>query len=87
MMKFIAVTTGYGRAGCGAAGFQSGGDSKAEDYAQHLLELTVNAWLRCKARSRSGCDSLQDEEKVYEAKHDPYRPASHSPGPEPASKS
>lgn len=39
MMKFIAVTTGYGRAGAAAAGFQSGGESKAEDYARHLLDL------------------------------------------------
>jgi hypothetical protein len=39
MMKFIAVTTGYGKTGAGAAGFKSVGDPKAEDYARHLLEL------------------------------------------------
>jgi len=39
MMKFIAVTTGYGRAGSPSAGFQSGGETKVEDYARHLLEL------------------------------------------------
>ena len=39
MMKFIAVTTGYGRTSSPAAGFQSGNDSKAEDYAHHLLDL------------------------------------------------
>lgn len=39
LMKFIAVTTGYGRAGASAAGFKGGGDNKAEDYAKHLLEL------------------------------------------------
>jgi hypothetical protein len=39
MMKFIAVTTGYGRTSSPGAGFQSGSDSKAEDYARHLLEL------------------------------------------------
>ena len=39
MMKFIAVTTGYGKAGSTSAGFQSGNDSKAEDYTRHLLEL------------------------------------------------
>jgi len=39
MMKFIAATTGYGRAGSPAAGFKGAADSKAEDYAQHLLEL------------------------------------------------
>jgi len=39
LMKFIAVTTGYGRTSSAGAGFQAGGDSKAEDYARHLLEL------------------------------------------------
>jgi hypothetical protein len=39
MMKFIAVTTGYGKTGSPEAGFQGGTVSKAEDYAQHLLDL------------------------------------------------
>ena len=39
LMKFVAVTTGYGRAGSPGAGFQGNTDSKAEDYARHLLEL------------------------------------------------
>jgi hypothetical protein len=39
MMKFIAVTTGYGKAGSPGAGFQGETISKAEDYARHLLEL------------------------------------------------
>ena len=39
LMKFVAVTTGYGRASSPGAGFQSGGESKAEDFARHLLEL------------------------------------------------
>jgi hypothetical protein len=38
-MKFIAVTSGYGKMGAGSAGFQTGGEVKAEDYAAHLLEL------------------------------------------------
>ena len=38
-MKFVAVTTGYGRTSSSAAGFQAGGESKAEDYARHLLDL------------------------------------------------
>lgn len=42
LMKFIAMTTGYGRtvgAG-GGVGFQGGGAaSKPEEYAGHLLEL------------------------------------------------
>jgi hypothetical protein len=39
MMKFIAATTGYGKAGAPSAGFQGGTENKAEDYAGHLLEL------------------------------------------------
>lgn len=42
MMKFIAATTGYGKTAA-SAGFQGGADSKAEDYAGHLLEL----YTRC----------------------------------------
>jgi hypothetical protein len=43
MMKFIAATTGYGKAGAAGAGFQAGAENKAEDYAAHLLEL----YTRC----------------------------------------
>jgi hypothetical protein len=39
MMKFIAVTTGYGKTSSPEAGFQGGTVSKAEDYARHLLDL------------------------------------------------
>jgi hypothetical protein len=40
LMKFIAMTTGYGRTSGGGVGFQgSGAASKPEDYAAHLLEL------------------------------------------------
>jgi hypothetical protein len=40
MMKFIAVTTGYGRTSTSGAGFQAqGNESKADDYARHLLDL------------------------------------------------
>ncbi len=39
MMKFIAITTGYGKTGAPGAGFQGGTVSKAEDYASHLLDL------------------------------------------------
>jgi hypothetical protein len=39
MMKFIAMTTGYGKTGSPGAGFQGGTVSKAEDYASHLLDL------------------------------------------------
>ena len=54
MMKFIAVTTGYGRAGSPGAGFQGGaGESKAEDYARHLSICTDSACRPCRERSRS----------------------------------
>ena len=43
MMKFIAVTTGYGKIGSPGAGFQGGTVNKAEDYATHLLDL----YTRC----------------------------------------
>ena len=40
LMKFIAMTTGYGRTSASGAGFQgSGAASKPEEYAAHLLEL------------------------------------------------
>ena len=39
MMKFIAVTTGYGKLASPGAGFQGGTVGKPEDYASHLLEL------------------------------------------------
>ena len=41
LMKFVAMTTGYGKTGvAGGVGFQGGGTaSKPEEYAHHLLEL------------------------------------------------
>jgi len=40
MMKFIAMTTGYGRSAASGTGFQGAmTDKKAEEYAGHLLEL------------------------------------------------
>lgn len=40
LMKFIAMTTGYGRTTSSGVGFQgTGAASKPEDYATHLLEL------------------------------------------------
>jgi len=39
-MKFIAMTTGYGRTASSGVGFQgTGSAAKPEDYAAHLLEL------------------------------------------------
>lgn len=40
LMKFVAMTTGYGRTSSGTVGFQGGGAaSKPDEYANHLLEL------------------------------------------------
>ena len=39
LMKFIAITTGYGKAGPGSTGFQGAAPIKADEYAHHLLEL------------------------------------------------
>jgi hypothetical protein len=40
LMKFIAMTTGYGRTASAGVGFQGGGAAaKPEEYAGHLLEL------------------------------------------------
>ena len=40
LMKFIAATTGYGKAGVPGVGFQGAvSSSAAEEYAQHLLDL------------------------------------------------
>jgi hypothetical protein len=40
LMKFVAMTTGYGRTTSTGVGFQgTGSAAKPEDYAAHLLEL------------------------------------------------
>src|SRR5215831_13718894 len=40
LMKFVAMTTGYGRTASGGVGFSGGGSAaKPEDYADKLLEL------------------------------------------------
>jgi len=39
LMKFIAMTTGYGKLGAAGAGFQGGAPNRADEYANHLLEL------------------------------------------------
>jgi hypothetical protein len=44
LMKFVAMTTGYGRTTSAGVGFQGGGAAaKPEEYANHLLEL----YARC----------------------------------------
>ena len=47
LMKFIAVTTGYGK-GAPAAGFAGKGQRSSEEYADSLLEL----FERCRAAVR-----------------------------------
>ncbi len=44
LMKFIAVTTGYGK-GAGAAGFQGKSTKTPEEYADALIQL----FERCRA--------------------------------------
>jgi len=40
MMKFIAMTTGYGKTAQGGPGFQGGAmATRSDEYANHLLEL------------------------------------------------
>lgn len=40
LMKFVAMTTGYGRTASGGVGFSgSGSAAKPEDYAEKLIEL------------------------------------------------
>ena len=39
LMRFIAMTTGYGKSGSANAGFQGGAPAKPSDYADHLLQL------------------------------------------------
>jgi hypothetical protein len=40
MMKFVAMTTGYGKpATSSVTGFQGGQPTKPSEYADHLLEL------------------------------------------------
>ena len=48
MMKFIAITTGYGKVTAPSAGFQGGSPKNADEYANHLLEL----YSRCLERVR-----------------------------------
>lgn len=44
LMKFIAITTNYGKTGAPGAGFSgSTGSKAAEEHANHLLEL----YARC----------------------------------------
>jgi ATP:corrinoid adenosyltransferase len=39
MMKFIAVTTGYGKGATSAAGFSGKPNRTSEEYAESLLQL------------------------------------------------
>lgn len=50
LMKFVALTTSYGKTEAPGAGFQGSTVNKAEDYAAHLLEL----YARCLASVQGG---------------------------------
>jgi hypothetical protein len=39
MMKFIAVTTGYGKGATSAAGFSGKASHTSEEYAESLIQL------------------------------------------------
>lgn len=52
LMKFVAMTTGYGRtATSGGVGFEKiSGAAKPEEYAAHLLELYAKCLDRVKKK-------------------------------------
>ena len=50
LMKFVALTTSYGKTEAPGAGFQGSTVNKAEDYAAHLLEL----YARCLTSVQGG---------------------------------
>lgn len=45
LMKFIAVTTGYGKGSSAAAGFQGKPAKSSEEYAEALIQL----FQRCRS--------------------------------------
>ena len=51
LMKFIAITTGYGRTGSPGAGFQGTTVPRADEYADHLLELYRRCVAAVKAKT------------------------------------
>jgi hypothetical protein len=53
LMKFIAVTTGYGKGSSAAAGFSGKPSRTAEEYADSLLQL----FERCRAVVAKPVDS------------------------------
>jgi len=53
LMKFVAMTTGYGRTSSSGVGFQGGAASKPEEYASHLLELYGRCLTAVKQRNSS----------------------------------
>ena len=58
LMKFVAMTTGYGRTSSGGVGFQGGGAAaKPEDYAAHLLELYGKCLTAVQGGAHSGAQT------------------------------
>jgi len=51
LMKFVAMTTGYGRTTTSGVGFQgSSPATKPEEYASHLLELYAKCLTAVKGK-------------------------------------
>lgn len=51
LMKFVAMTTGYGRTTAAGVGFQgTGAATKPEEYASHLLELYAKCLTSVKGK-------------------------------------
>jgi hypothetical protein len=62
MMKFIAVTTGYGKTGSPEAGFKGGTVSQAEDHAQHLLDLFGQCLAAVQGKKQGGTQDHEPEQ-------------------------
>ncbi len=52
LMRFIAMSTGYGKTGAGGTGFQGGAPSKPAEYVDHLLDLYGRCLEAVQGKSR-----------------------------------
>lgn len=52
LMKFIALTTGFGKVDSPGAGFQGSTVSRADEHANHLLELYTRCLHAVRGRGR-----------------------------------
>src|SRR5256885_12128664 len=58
LMKFVAMTTGYGRTSSSGVGFQGGAASKPEEYASHLLELYGRCLTAVEAKKKQRAERV-----------------------------